>query len=114
MSEIICKLSVNVWVSDRPVVCWWPVTKKTELGVYFKMAGRDRIEDRRVSFRRLERVKCAQPGAAEVWWVQPDNERIDGGERYRKALAAMMSRIEDDMLRAAGRIREIKEGLFKG
>lgn len=114
MSEIICRLHVDVWVSDRPVVCWWQVTRRTELGAFYKIAGPDRVEEKRVSYKHLGRVKCQQPGVVEVWWVQPDNERIDGGERYRKALTDMMSRIEDDMLRAAGRIREIKEGLFKG
>ena len=118
MSEIVCKLSVNVWISDRPVITWWPVTRSSLDGVRYAAAvnekGTVRTLERPVPFKRMERVKCIRPGVMEYWWVQPDDQRIDGGERYRQALAAMMSRIEDDMLRAAGRIREMKEALYAG
>ena len=123
MSEILCRLRVDVWRRERPEVSWVFVSRRTKTSVKYDVRHSVRGEIKTVehSFPRrwLEKVnpewkKPDQPGVCEICWCQDDREPIHGGVGYNMAMIAVLDRIDDDMQRAAVRIREMKEALYAG
>ena len=120
MAEILCRMRVNVWASDRPEVSWIGVTRRTRTRVIYtvRKAVGGRVVEREQGIPRswLERVnpdfKHRQPGVCEIYWCQADTEPITGGVGYNMALISVLDRIDRDMQDAAIRVRDMQEALY--
>lgn len=122
MAEILCRMRVDIWKSDRPEVSWMFVSRRTKTRVLYEVrrAVKSRIvvEERGIPRRWLERVDAdphrrPTPGVCEIWWCQDDREPIHGGVHYTMALLTILERIDADMQRAAIQANHLREELYR-
>lgn len=127
MSEILVRMKVDVWKSEKPEVSW--VEVKEIRGGYVRFDTLHVFKDKRSnksetvkaehSFHRarLERVEPIgkrgeiDPGRVVIHWLQDDREPIVGGEKYKMALFNVLEAVNADMREAAVRISEMEQEL---
>ena len=121
MAEILVRMKVDVWGSERPEVSWVQVSRRTPKMVYYykllkERSGKIHKVDYGFPVRRLERVENANrgiavPGVKAIRWLQDDREPIVGGEQYCMALFNVLEQINAEMRDAAVRINELEDSL---
>lgn len=118
MSEILVRMKVDVWRDGPPEISWVRVCRKTKHTVYcerLRLGDDNKIvrEEKSFSRGRLERAEqdrrgAQTPGNSVIHWLQDDREPIQGGEKYKMALADVLEMINAEFRRAAVRINELE------
>lgn len=127
MAEILVRMKVDVWRTEKPEISWVEVREirgsyvRYETIHLFRDEKTGKNDTQRVehSFHRarLERVEPMgkrgeiTPGRAVIHWLQDDREPIQGGYCYQMALFNCLEVINADMRAAAVRINELEDQL---
>ena len=127
MSEILVRMKVDVWRTEKPEISWVEVREIRGGCVRYETLHRFKdvkkqtvsVEKQEHMFHRtrLERVEPMgkrgeiTPGRAVIHWLQDDREPIVGGDKYKMALFNVLEVINADMRAAAVRISEMEETL---
>ena len=130
MSEILVRMKVDVWRTEKPEISWVEVLELRGSYVRYETihlfrderTGKNDTQKVEHSFHRarLERVEPMgkrgeiSPGRAVIHWLQDDREPIQGGDKYKLALFNALEVINADMRAAAVRINEMEDELGDG
>ena len=127
MSEILVRMKVDVWRTEKPEISWVEVREIRGNHVRYETlhvfrdekAGKNDTQKVEHIFHRarLERVEPMgkrgeiTPGRAVIHWLQDDREPIQDGDKYKMALFNVLEIINADMRAAAVRINAMEEKL---
>ena len=127
MSEILVRMKVDVWRTEKPEISWVEVREIRGKHILYETlhvfrdekTGKNDTQKVEHSFHRarLERVDPMgkrgefTPGRAVIHWLQDDREPIQDGDKYKMALFNVLEIINADMRAAAVRINAMEEKL---
>lgn len=118
MSEILVRMTIDVWKGTEPEISWVQVSRRTPKCIYYHVLRRSSTGqpvkcERTFPARRLNRVVNGSlgrvvPGVHAIRWIQDDREPIKGGEAYNMALFNVLEVINAHFRQAAARIYDLE------